>query len=76
MQELDDLGSRALLWVRDPGGTVRIGTWEGSTPSEAAFGLLGLTEPAETLYRLMRLDEISAAEREDWLAGLAGTPRE
>jgi hypothetical protein len=74
MQELDDLGSRGLLGVRDAAGIARVGTIAGSTLSGAEFGTLGLTEPADTLYRLMRLDEIPAAEREAWLVELAGTP--
>lgn len=75
MQQLDDLGSRALVGVRDERGLVRTpgGTWGGSTLSEAQFGALHLTEPGETLYRLMRLDEIPPSDRDEWIAGLAGT---
>jgi hypothetical protein len=75
MQQLDDLNSRALVGVRDKSGLVRtpVGTRGGSTLSEASFGALRLTEPGETLYRLMRLDEIPQSDRDEWVAGLAGS---
>ena len=75
MQELDALDARALVGVRDKQGLVRtpVGTFGGSTLSEASFGKLRLTGPGETLYRLMRLDEIPQLDRDEWVAGLAGT---
>jgi hypothetical protein len=76
MQELDDLGTRGLVGVKGDNGLVGspVGTWGGGMLSDIPFGKEHLTDPGEGLYRLMRLDEIPAAEREKWLTGLAGTP--